>query len=145
MTRAEVAAQVAIRLSAQLADAGLAATDVTNGLKEPIDDALRSLGYAEADLATAAPSDAPGFILMAKYHTLRLVLEKVADRFDVTTGGDSYRLNQVIANLEKLLARAEADVIRWFGALVVADDGGVIVVDLNYLDPSADELAAVGA
>ena len=91
--------------------------DSAGNLKEPIDDALRAMGYAEDDLAGAEPENARGFIAMVRYHTLRAVWERIGDRFNVSTSGDSFSLNQGFGNVEKLLKQAEQDVIAIFGSL----------------------------
>ena len=141
MNRATVAAEVGVRLSAQLADVGLTAADTTGNLKEPIDDALRAMGTAEADLATAAPDDATGFLAMVRYHTLRRVWELQGDRFNVGLAGKSFSLQQAFANTERLLNLAAADVVRLFGTLDPAGSA-VVTLDLNYLSLDDDEYTA---
>lgn len=134
MTRLEVAAAVGARLVTQLGDAGMSAADSSGNLKEPIDDALRAMGYAEADLATAEPEDARGFIAMVRYHALRVVWERIGDRFNVSTSGDSFALNQAFGNVEKLLDRASQDVIEIFGSLNPSGgSAGIITIDVNTL------------
>jgi hypothetical protein len=90
------------------------------------------MGYAEPDLATAEPDNARGFIAIVRYHTLRVVLERIGDRFNVSTSGDSFALNQTIGNVEKLLGQAERDVIGIFGSLhPTGDTAGIITIDVN--------------
>lgn len=134
MNRLEVAAAVGARLVTQLADAGMSAADTTGNLKEPIDDALRAMGVAEPELVAAESDDARGFLAMTRYQTLRVVLERIGDRFNVSTSGDSFSLNQAFSNVEKLLKQAEQDVIGIFGSLYPAGDGaGIITIDTNTL------------
>lgn len=134
MNRLEVAAAVGARLVTQLGDAGMSSSDSSGNLKEPIDDALRALGYAEGDLSTAEPEDARGFIAMTRYHALRAVWERIGDRFDYSDPDGSAKLNQTIGNVEKLLARAEADVIVIFGSLYPSGEGGgIITINVNTL------------
>ena len=134
MNRSEVAVAVGSRLVTQLGDAAMSAADTSGNLKEPIDDALRAMGYAEADLAAAEPEDARGFIAMTRYHALRAVWERIGDRFNVSTSGDSFALNQAFGNVEKLLKAAEADVVAIFGTLSPAGEGGgIITIDVNTL------------
>ena len=137
MNRATAAAKIGLRWPAQLTDAGLTATDTSANISEPIDDALRLLGYGEADLATAdvPVEDVPDYLAALAYTTLSLVLARLADRFDLTTGGKSLRLQQSFANTERLLARAASDVLARFGSLTGGARDGVIGLDLNYLSP----------
>lgn len=141
MTRAEMAAQLGIRLASVLAKVGLAAADVSGALKEPIDDALRSMGYAEDELATAAPDDAVGFLAMARYQTLRHVRDALATQFDASLpGGLSGRRSQVFAQVTILVEAAEGDVIRLFGSVdAPAADGGLVTMDLNFLADCREE------
>lgn len=134
MNRSEVASAVGSRLVTQLGDAAMSAADTSGNLREPIDDALRAMGYTEADLATAEPEDARGLIAMVRYHVLRIVLERIGDRFDYSDPDGSARLNQTIGNVEKLLARAEADVIAIFGSLYPTDTTArIITINNNRL------------
>ena len=139
MDRAEVAAAVGARLGNTLAGAGLAATDTPGNLREPIDDALRQLGVRAEDLATADVEDSTGFVALVRHRALLLVLDRLADTFDVSTGGDSFKLSQQVANAEKALARAEAELRTLFGApFWPVGDGtetqtSVTTFDLNFL------------
>lgn len=140
-TRVWAAGQVALRLTAPLAAVQMGSTDVTGELKEPIDDALRMLGYAESALASAEPDDAEslGFMYLVTYATLKAIWRKLATRFDISSQGDSLKLSQITGNVERMLKAAEADVIRFYGAVPSggSDDGGVVTLDLNYLSPPA--------
>lgn len=112
----------------------MSAADSTGNLKEPIDDALRAIGYVEADLATAEPTNARGFIAMVRYHALRVIWERIGDRFNVSTSGDSFALNQAFGNVEKLLDRASKDVIEIYGSLNPSDgSAGIITINNNTL------------
>ncbi len=146
MTRAEIVTLLGAWYSELLADAGLLPADSSGNLKQPVDAALRGLGIATASLATAVPDDDVGFFAQAEYHTLRRIVRVLATRFDVTTGGDSYRLRQSFENATALLAEAEAAVLAMFGSLVpTTDDGGIVALDLNFLElADADLVAAVG-
>ncbi|MEJ7901846.1 MAG: hypothetical protein WKF63_08345, partial [Thermomicrobiales bacterium] len=140
MTRTEAAAALAVRLGTVFVDAGIVPTAA--GLAPALDDALRAFGYAEVDLATAAPADANGFIAMGRYHALRLCLDRIADRFDVGIAGGSYKLQQTVATIERRLAEARGEVIDLFGSLSpewMVDGAGTVAasifaLDLDYLD-----------
>lgn len=136
MTRAEVAAAVAARIPTQLADAGMAGTDTPGALKEPIDDALRGLGVAEAALATATSDDPVGFVALVKFFALKAVEARIGDRFDVGTGGDSYKLSQTVANVRALIARAEQELAVLFGG-VPSGGATVVAYDGAFLEPAA--------
>lgn len=140
MTRDEAAVEVGRRLSVVLAEAGIAVADTAGNLKEPLDDALRAMGYAETDLATAESDDAAGLLAMLRYQALRTAEERLAAKFDLSTGGDSFRLSQIAANVRALLARAEADAIALFGSLVMAANGGLVLLEMPFLEPDAETL-----
>lgn len=135
MTRAEALAIVAADLTTPLADAGVAATDASGALKEPLDRALRQLGYGTDELATAEPDDDAGFLALATWQTLRTIWWRLGDRFDLTLGATGLKLNQGFGNVEKLLKDAEANVIRHFGGIPSGGDaGGFVALDLNFLE-----------
>jgi hypothetical protein len=132
VTRADAVAAIAAELSSLLTSAGMAATDTTGNLKEPIDRALRTLGYAASELATATPDDDAGLLALAIYETLTTIVARLAASFDIATSdGSSYRLQQVFANAKTVLEQAAATVTGLYGS--VAASGGVVNVDLGFL------------
>ena|SRR5215216_6276768 len=133
--RSWVANEVGIRLATPLAGAGMSADDTAGSLKEPIDDALRLLSYAEDDIPTAIPDDASGFLALTRWTTLKAILERISSQFDLSTGGDSFRLSQVVGNVERLLGLAEADVIAIFGSHPAEMAAEILTLDLAYLAP----------
>ena len=65
-----------------------------------------------------------------------------ATAFNISTGGDSFSLNQMRLAAEKDLAEAKSAVLARFGTLGTAtSDGGIVTLDLNFLEPTVDELA----
>lgn len=138
MTRAEAAAILGAELATPLADAGMVATDSTGNLKEPLDRALRALGYGAAELAGAEPADDAGFLALATWEALRTVWRRMSDRFDLGLSGTSLRLSQSVATVQAMLAEAEGEVVRWFGSVPagVGGDGagGLVALGLNYLE-----------
>jgi hypothetical protein len=126
-TREWVAGEIGIRLATPLADAEMGADDSTTNLKEPIDDALRLLGYGEDDIPTADHGSAYELLVAVRYTTLRAILERITDRFDITTGGDAFRLSQTIENVKAMLTRAEADL----SGIASGDD--FYSLDLSFL------------
>lgn len=139
-TRGWVVTELSRRLATQLSDAVIAATDTAGNLKEPVDDALRMLGYAEAELALAVPDDteAAGFLALARLTTLKAVRDRLADRFDINvTGAIGLRLQQVVATVERMITEAQADVIAHYGAIPAAGTDTMIEIDMGYsTDPS---------
>ena len=131
MDRAGVAGLVGSDLSAVLAAAGMAATDSAGALKEPIDRALRSMGYGEAALAGAAPADGALFEAQAQYETLRTVLRRLGDQTNLGLGTTSLSLNQLFANVKALLAEAE-DRVRSLGGAPGGSGVGTGALDLGW-------------
>lgn len=134
MNRAATATALGVRLGKVLARAGIAAEDSEGNLKEPIDDTLRILGYTEAELADPE-TDVPAITVLpvARCLALRAARERLITLFDVSIEGDSYRRNQIVGNVERLLADACADVdLILAGAPTGASP--FVTVDLNYKD-----------
>ncbi|MCA9878216.1 MAG: hypothetical protein KC442_10560 [Thermomicrobiales bacterium] len=140
MNRAEAAAYIGERFGAYLNAVGRTAADSSGNLKPAIDDALRALGFADADLPTGETSGAEAdedLRVQLPYRTLGQVCRDLgATYFDVTVG-DSFRLSQVRTACWKDLEAAEAAVLARFGTTGVVDgDGassGLITVDTNTL------------
>lgn len=147
MNRADAASYLGARYGAYITAVARTAEDSAANLGPVIDDALRALGYAAADLAAAEPSGEDAeedFRVQLAYRAmLQIGRDLGATYFNVSTGGDSFALNQVRIAAEKDLALAERAVLERFGTLgVVSGDGTAFwSIDLNFLaDP--DELAA---
>ncbi len=72
------------------------------------------------------------------YRALRQIVRDLgATSFDISTGGDSFKLSQLRAAAEKDLAEAKAEVMDRFGTLgVVPAEGSspFVSIDLNYLN-----------
>lgn len=143
MDRADGVAYLDARLSAYILAVGRTATDDTANLGPAVDDALRALGTAAADLATAEPEGEPAeedFRVQLTYRALlQIVRDLGATYFNVATSGDSFSLNQVRVAAEKDLALAEQAVVERFGTTGIVptgDSGAVWTIDLNFLaDP----------
>jgi len=141
MTRDDAASYLGARFSAYLAAVSRGVSDAPGALGEVIDDALRALGYAEADLSTAEAanqSERTDWTVQLVYRALLQLSRDLGAVFDVSTGGDSFRLSQMRVAVEKDLASAEAAVLARFGTTDVLDpddtSGGIVTVDTNYLD-----------
>lgn len=139
MTRDEAAAFIGERFGAYLAAVNRSASDSAGNLKSAIDDALRALGYATADLATAAPTDPEAeedFRVQVSYRTMTQVVRDMGTLFDLSSEGDSLKLSQMKANAEAELARLESFVLARFGSLGVvgaSDSNPFATLDINDL------------
>jgi nucleotide-binding universal stress UspA family protein len=117
--------------------AGVAATDTTGGLKEPIDEALALLGVAWSELATATvtDADAPAALALLRTTTLRRVLTGLNDKTkqDLEIGEVKLKGSQLVAKVERLLADAQAVAARYstVGEPATWAAGGI---NLDYLE-----------
>jgi len=141
VNRAEAADWVGERYGQYLLAVSREAEDSAGNLKSPIDDALRALGYVAADIPTATTSgeeaDEDLRVQLAYRALQQIVRDLGATSFDISTGGDSFKLSQLRAAAEKDLAEAKAEVMARFGTLgVVPAEGSspFVSIDLNYLD-----------
>lgn len=122
----------------QAADVGL--TDVTGGLKEPIDDALLALDvpYSDVGSASVVDVDVPRALALMRYTTLRRILAglNAKTHMDVQVGDIKLSGNQLIAKVEKLLALA-ADEAAVLGIVVADSSGGwgSGSISLDFLEP----------
>ncbi len=136
MTRAEAATFLGERFSAYLDAVSRTATDSAGNLKPIIDDALRFLGYTAAAIPTAAPTDPEDeedLRVQVAYRAMAQISRDLATSFDVSTGGDSYRLSQMRAAAEKDLAIAALAVFERFGTLaIVSSDGSSARMTIAY-------------
>jgi hypothetical protein len=132
MTRDEAAAFLGARLGAYLDAASRTAADSDGNLGPVIDDALRALGYAEADLATAEPDDREGYELQLRYRALLQITLDLSVFINVGTAGESFSLQAIRQAAEKDLDRAEKAVMDYYGTLgVVAADGDAVFATLD--------------
>lgn len=142
MNRAEAVEFINDRYSDYLTAASREASDDPGKtLKPVIDDAFRALGYVAADIPTATTSgeeaDEDLRVQLAYRAMQQIVRDLGATSFDISTGGDSFKLSQLRAAAEKDLAEAKAEVLERFGTLgIVPADGAspFVSIDLNYLD-----------
>ena len=141
MNRDDAAEFVAERYSQYLLAVTRDAEDSVGNLKSVIDDAFRALGYVAADIPTAETdgeeADEDLRVQVAYRAMQQIVRDLGATSFDISTGGDSFKLSQLRAAAEKDLAEAKAEVLDRFGTLgVVPADGAspFVSIDLNYLN-----------
>lgn len=148
MNRTEAATFVGERYGAYLAAVGRSATDSDGNLKPAIDDALRALGYATADLPAAEPTETEAeedLRVQVAYRTMAQVSRDLgATNFDITVPDGSFKLSQLRGAAEADLVKAANEVIARFGTLgVVASDGDnpFATLDMNFLE---DEMLTMG-
>jgi len=117
------------------------ATDTAGDLASVIDDAFRALGVVAADLATASTDGEEAdedLRVQVSYRAMQQIVRDLgATSFDISTGGDSFKLSQLRAAAEKDLAEAKAAVLERFLTLGVVPAEGADpfnYIDLNYLD-----------
>jgi hypothetical protein len=140
VNRADGATYLGQRLGAYLSAVNRTAADSSGNVQSVIDDALRALGYAAADIATAAPAGEEGeedFRVQLIYRAMVQIVRDLGTVFNLSTSGDSFSLNQMRTAAEKDLHLAAAAVLERFGTLgVVAsdDDTPFVTIDLNFLD-----------
>lgn len=150
MTRDEAVAYVSARYSDYLDAASREATDAAGKtLTVVIDDALRALGYASADIPTAEPTDADAeddYRLQLAFRTMRQVDRDLgATSIDISVDGDSFKLSQLKAGSKEELALLTAEMLERFGTLGVVPGVGsnpFVTLDLNYLDDAWCEVTA---
>lgn len=116
LSRAELRTAVAGELAQALTLAGLATTDTSGALKEPLDRTFRQLGAAETGLAAASVADGSEAkaIAYAVFFTLDRIVAALLSKMDVSGGGSGgAKLNQQIENAERQRARALSTAITY--------------------------------
>ncbi|MBN9393439.1 MAG: hypothetical protein J0I20_35740 [Chloroflexi bacterium] len=108
LTRDDALAYLQMEFSQQLDDTGMADDDSPEGFESAINAALREVGFTRSQFLTAvvADEDEGAFEAFLEYFALKRFSKYVAQNFDVSTGGDSVRLQQIFANIKSLLADA---------------------------------------
>ena len=133
--RADAVPYLAVILDAVLADAGIAATDTSGDLKEPLDATDAGMVYTVIPVTDDAGREAAYFAL-AEYQTLIRVKRKIAMRFDIGTGGDSYALSQPLKQIDALIAAAKERAIALAGLAAVngapAPGGAGVGIELDW-------------
>lgn len=149
MDRDDAAAYLSERLGEYLIATSRIATDGGTGTLTPaIDDALRALGYAFADLAAAETADdteRDDWEVQLLYRALLQLKRDIgAQYFRVSVGGESFDLGKIRDSIEKDLTEARDAVIERFGTVgMIPADGssGIVTLDLNFLDDRCEVLA----
>jgi hypothetical protein len=120
---------LAIEYDTLLVEAGIAGTDTPANLG-PVLDAVDQL------VVLSDPLSPLWLQPLARYFTLKRIVNRLAVNMDVSISGDSYRLNQIFANAKSLLSEAKAQVA-WIVDPVqpgeASDYGDITVVEMPFL------------
>lgn len=125
LTRAQLVTATAGEWAQVLTLAGLAATDTSGALKEPIDKTFRALDVTEANLATATVVDGgeEQALAYAAYFVLARAVAATVSKMTVAAGTTKASLREQHENLLRLLAHALA-IAQSFGLSIPGADGG---------------------
>lgn len=143
LTRAAARARLAATFAELLSEAGVVDADVDGGLKEPIDDALRDLGVAEADLGDdIADADIRGFLALARYYVLARVYDAVLWRVDASIAlpSQSKSRSQFPKELREAIKDAKAAAMA-YGLSAANSWQAAGALSTDYLEPAAEEVA----
>lgn len=141
MNRSDSVTYLSEQFGTIAAELGVTATDTTAGYKAPIDTALRLIGTAEGDIATAdITSDVTGYLAALDYTALLRFQRMYATRVDISIGEPAVdkKRSQSFKNLAELLAQAKDAAIA-AGVLDTANGWTVGRLNLDFLEPSLDE------
>lgn len=123
MTQRENATEyLAVVLDDVLATAGMPPQDIPAGLGIPLDATDRAMAFVTTPETDVVGREA-AYTALAEYFTLLRVRRKIALRFDVSTGGDSYRLSQSQAQIGQLIEEARLRAVFLAGTQAV--EGGI--------------------
>ena len=115
LSRAELQASLWGTLQRPFTEVGIANTDTTGNLKEPLDATLYAMGTAYADLTTGTIADGSEFdaLKVARYYGLSAIYDAALNRVDVRlTDEDMSRSDtwsQFVKNLKDARDEAKAD------------------------------------
>lgn len=138
MNRAAALAYLGEQFGTLATELGMTATDDTAGYKAPIDTALRVVGTAEADLATAViADDVARYLAALDYAALQHLWRKAAARVDISVGDPAVdkKRSQVFKQIGEMLKDARR----------AAEDAGVLTgtstwtlgrFTLDFLEPA---------
>ncbi len=138
--RQDAAVYVSVVLDDVLATAGMPPEDVPAGLGIPLDATDSAMAFVTIPETDALGREA-AYTALAEYFTLLRVRRKIALRFDVSTGGDSYRLSQSQAQVGQLIEEArlravflagDAAVSGGIGADAVTPGPGIGAIELDW-------------
>lgn len=135
ITRANIADYLDSQFSALAASVGQD-TDSEIGYGPDIDAALRKLGTARSDLATAtlADSDEEAALALSEFYALRRFWRQLGDRVKHTMGTTSYDFASQQASVKAMLDEAKSAVAA-LGYDVTGEGWSTAYLNLDWLEP----------
>lgn len=111
MTRADLLTYLQNKFTKLASDTGQATTDTANGYGPALDNALRSLGFSESQLAAPAIADADilDLLSLADYYALKNFAAALAIRVSINLDGDAKSRQQAFQQTKVLLDMARED------------------------------------
>jgi len=148
LTRANLLVSVVGELTNELAVAGVAETDTTKAMKEPLDNTFRALNVAEAGLAGASAPDgdedkAVAFVI---YFGWARIVAALAGKMNVAASGARANLREqyqnAVAERDRALAIAQSTYgLRLLGALnAVPWAGGLSAAERAATESNLDRV-----
>jgi len=140
MNRSEAVTYLDEQFSTIAGNLGVTAADTAAGYKGPIDAALRLIGTAEGDIATADITSSVGNYLAALDYTTLLRFQRMyAIRVDVSVGEPAVdkKRSQAFKAIGELLAHAK-EAAEVAGVLDSGNGWTMGRLQLDFLEPSLD-------
>lgn len=144
MTRSDLLTYLYYVLKDLLTEAGLSASDTSEGLKYALDSTFRKLGTAEASLSSATTDSVAAAQVLGEYYTLLRIRSVLAARVDfdataIETGSRSAIFDQVNALIEDAVMRCESIGYPVSGDSASSSAYGLtsLYVDYNEPEPTA--------
>lgn len=137
ISRAAIAAYLDAEFSSLASAIGqVDADDSPSGYGPDIDNALRQLGKAESDLATAtvADGDRAAAFALAEYYTARRMWRRLGDRANVKVDDSQFDYRSVLSNAKTIMDDAQRRCAA-LGYDVAGSAWSVGWLNLDYLEP----------
>lgn len=138
-TRAQAAAHLQTQFATLATEIGQATTgEAATGYGPDIDQALRKLGVAEADLAaaTVADADVGPYLALAEYYALRRFAGRLATKVDLpNTFAREGDRRTVFDNVRALLKLAKETVEDYGYSVGVVPSWDVLRLNLDFIEP----------
>lgn len=135
INREAVALHLATQFSNLASLIGQNATPLT-GFAPDIDDALRRLGYAEVDLATAEVEDVRrnAVFALASYYAARRLWRQLSDRVNIKVDDSTFDYKNVVASVQQIMQDA-ARACRVEGFDVSSSGWAAVDLNLGWAEP----------
>lgn len=140
VTRSDLVDHLGGEFPELIAAVGLTASDAAGQFKGAIDKALRVFGVDRADRAAYEAADEDGDVLDALVEVtgLERMEQAAAALFDVSVRGDSFRLSQLFAALEKIRARLASAKANPLVAPYLGGGWRTGGIDFDFTEPDED-------